>query len=85
MNFPISANLGVIINSLGLSLDIVGVVLLFRYGLPPEGVSRTGAQLLSLGTNPEVQEKAKRYFRLSWAALFCLVMGFVLQIVSNFL
>lgn len=85
MDFLLCASLAVIINSFGLLLDIVGVILLFCYGLPPEGVSRTGGQLLSVGTNPEVQEKAKRYDRLSWAALFCLVMGFVLQIVSNFL
>ena len=74
-----------IINSLGLILDIVGVILLVRYGLPPEGVSRTGHNLLAWGTNTEVQERAKRYDRLSWAAVILLVMGFVLQIVSNFL
>ena len=74
-----------IINSLGLLFDIVGVVLLFCYGLPPEGVSRTGAQLLSVGISQEAQEKAKRYVRFSWAALIFLVLGFVLQIVSNFL
>ena len=74
-----------IINSLGLSLDIVGVVLLFRYGLPPEDVSRTGAQHLTWGTDPAVREKGSRYVRMSWVALCCLVMGFALQIVSNFL
>ena len=81
----ITCSLADIINSLGLSLDIVGVALLFRYGLPPEDVSRTGAQHLTWGTDPEVREKARLYVRMSWVALCCLVMGFALQIVSNFL
>ena len=82
---PITWSLANIINSLGLSLDIIGVALLFRYGLPPENVSRTGAQLLAWGTDPAVREKGRRYVRMSWVALCCLVVGFALQIVSNFL
>ena len=38
-----------VVNSIGLLLDIVGVVLLFRFGLPPD-VTRTGARLLDLGS-----------------------------------
>ena len=59
VNWPLAH----IINSLGLSFDIVGVVLLFRYGLPPEGVSRTGAQYFTWGTDPEVRGKGRRYGR----------------------
>ena len=81
VNWPL-AN---IINSLGLSFDIVGVILLFRYGLPPEGVSRTGAQYFTWGTDPEVRGKGRRYVGMSWVALCCLVVGFAVQIVSNFL
>ena len=53
---PITWSLANIINSLGLSLDIIGVALLFRYGLPPENVSRTGAQLLAWGTDVDDQD-----------------------------
>lgn len=74
-----------VISSCGLILDIIGVILLFRYGLPPEGVSRTGAILIAWGNNPEGREKGKRYDRLSYVALGCLVVGFLVQIVSNFL
>lgn len=78
-----------VVNSVGLFLDIVGVILLFRYGLPPEGVSRTGGTILHWGTDKETREKAREkrrhYEFLSWSALGFLVTGFILQIVSNFL
>ena len=74
-----------VVNSVGLLLDIVGVVLLFRYGLPPAGVSRTGADVLTWGGGPEARKKGRRYVCLSWVALGCLVTGFALQIVSNLL
>ena len=81
VNWPLAD----IINSIGLILDIVGVVLLFCYGLPPAGVSRTGAYYLTYGINPEERKKGEHFVRMSWVALCCLVVGFALQIVSNFL
>ena len=74
-----------VINSVGLFLDIVGVFLLFRYGLP-ENVSQTGESFFSLAdTNEEEVKKWKRYKKLSYSALVFLVVGFVLQLVSNWL
>jgi len=71
------------LNSLGLILDIIGVVLLFKYGLPEE-VSRkgTGALLLE-GNDPSEIAKAKSYDRTAQTALALLVTGFALQIISN--
>ena len=73
-----------VIGSSGLFLDIIGVSLLFRFGLPPV-VSKTGDIIYSIGVNEKEIQKARRYDRLSRAALYCLAVGFVLQIVSNFL
>ncbi len=73
-----------IVNSVGLALDIVGVVLLFKFGLPPE-VNRGGSIILSWDKDPDEAKKAKTYERTSYVALACLVMGFTLQIVSNYI
>ena len=70
-----------VVNTLGLLLDIVGVVLLFRFGLPPD-VSRTGAVGWTLGTDEAEALKARRYDCWSWTALALIVTGFVLQIIA---
>ncbi len=68
------------IDILGLSLDIVGVVMLFLFGLPPK-VATQGMLALD-GADPK---QRRLYGRLSWLALFFLVAGFVLQIWASVL
>lgn len=73
------------INSIGLIFDIIGALLLFKFGLPakvsPEGhIYRVLAQVdeaeIALG---------KCYRRWSNIALVLLVLGFLGQLVSNFI
>lgn len=76
------------INSLGLVLDIFGVILLFWFGLPSRFVTDgPPTNALSFGWDPDSVEqwekKWNRYNCMSWFALVLLVLGFVLQIVSN--
>jgi hypothetical protein len=73
------------VNSAGLVCDIVGVVIVWYYGLPSE-VSRSGANYLLL-EQPNDAEKAlaRHYDRLSRVGLILLILGFVLQLASNFL
>lgn len=78
------SRLAELFNTVGLVLDIFGVVLLFRFGLPPD-VSRDGAVRLVLGADEREAWKAKRYERLSWAALGLIVTGFALQIVGTWM
>ena len=73
-----------IINSLGLALDIIGVILLFFYGLP-EQINKTGAGVLTWDNDPKEAEKWKRYKKRSYWALALLTIGFLLQIASNWL
>ncbi len=69
--------------AIGLLLDIAGVVLLWRFGLPAE-VSRTGASSLLLEETDEAQiGKARRYDQLSHLAIGLLVTGFTLQLVGT--
>ena len=73
------------INSVGLFLDIIGVILLFFFVLPSR-VSE-GPPYLSFGEDPDStkqrKKQRKRYQRVSWFALVLLILGFALQIVSN--
>ena len=73
------------VNSLGLLLDVVGVILIWKFGLP-EDINRSGAgHLLLEGTDESERKRAARYDRLSKIGLTLLVSGFLLQLVSNFM
>ena len=75
----------VLVNSAGLILDIVGAVLVWRYGLP-DAISRTGAIHLILEQTDEVEmAKAKRHDTIARCGIGLLIAGFGLQLVSNFL
>lgn len=73
------------VNSLGLALDIVGALLLIKYGIPPK-IDREGHQHLILERvdNSEIA-KAKIYDRWSTFAILLIVAGFFLQLLSNFI
>ena len=71
-----------VINSTGLALDIGGVILLFIYGLPAEVRKE---QIIYWGEGKEQVEKWKHYKKLSNLGLILLVIGFLLQLVSNWI
>ena len=75
--------LEIIMQTLGLILDIAGVALLWRYGLPPD-IHREG-RMVYASPNVNIGEvnKAKLYDLLSNLAMFLLITGFFLQIVSS--
>jgi hypothetical protein len=76
-----------ILNIIGLSLDIIGVLMLFKYGLPPD-ISKDGSVLISMdfGTKEEKEKRiseGKKYTKLSYTALVFLVGGFISQLIAN--
>ena len=77
------------LNSIGLGLDIAGVVLLFKYGLPNDLKKNTEISLLVGGFGKAADKAAERqwyrYRDTSRLALGLLVFGFSLQIWSNYL
>ena len=76
-----------IVSSIGLILDIAGVALLFKYGLPAD-VRETGGMTILWGggkSDEEAKREHRHYKRLSRIGLGCLVVGFLLQLISNFL
>lgn len=72
------------INSLGLILDIIGVVVLFKFGLP-SNITKEGTVFLAVQKSDEKEKKKyKKYEFWSRFGLLLLIIGFVMQIVSNY-
>lgn len=73
------------ISSIGLILDIIGVLFVFKYGLP-EVLDRQGRGFLLLeGTDDAEAAKARHYDRMARIGLFLIIAGFVLQLIGNWL
>ncbi len=73
------------INSLGLFLDIVGAALIFKYGLP-EDIKRDGSMDMSYEETDKNQIKLGRIYDIRSAIGFTLlIVGFILQIISNYI
>lgn len=73
------------LNSLGLSFDIIAGLLLWKYGLP-ESINRKGMSFLALeSTDKDEIKKAKKYDILSRIGVVLLILGFALQLISNYL
>ncbi len=75
-----------IVNSLGLFLDIVGVCLIFWFGLP-KWIPRDGEPLIIDGgtAGEDPKPKPDRYTLGNRIGLGLLICGFILQLVSNFI
>jgi hypothetical protein len=72
-----------LINSIGLIFDIIGVILLFKYGLPSE-ISKDGSIGLSLqDTDDNDVKKWKTYNLWSKIGLSFILIGFAFQLISN--
>mgnify|MGYP006125516925 FL=1 len=72
-----------LLNTIGLTIDIVGVILLFKYGLPSD-LNKHGNIYKALeGTNFDEVKKYKKYNCWSRIALGLVITGFTLQIASN--
>ena len=72
------------LNSIGLALDIAGVVLLFKFGLP-ESIDRRGhSHLILPQIDEEEKAKGKRYDRWARVGLLLLILGFSFQLLGSY-
>lgn len=72
-------------NSIGLILDIFGAIIIFIFGLSNQ-ISPTGSINLVLEQTDKVEiKKAKKYKLLSSIGISLLIIGFTLQLISNFI
>jgi hypothetical protein len=67
----------------GLIADIIGVVMLFKYGLPE--IERTGGaqKIITSKVDKSAISREAKYDRNGKIGLFLIVFGFVLQFVSS--
>lgn len=73
------------INTIGLLFDILGAILLWKFGLPQE-ISRSGSICLALEQeNKEEKEKAILYDKFGNFGILLLIVGFIFQAISNFI
>jgi hypothetical protein len=73
-----------ILTGIGLTLNIIGTLLIWRFGLP-EPINKTGAiHLILEQTDEDEIRRAKRYNRFSLLGVALLVLGFLLQLVALF-
>ena len=70
------------LNSVGLFLTIVGVLLLFRYGIALQ-VDTGGYEFIYGDKKPEQDNIERRSKRWSALAIVCIVVGTICQIVAN--
>lgn len=76
---------GQLISSLGLILDIIGALLIWKFGLPPS-VSRGGiVTIRRVDTNTQEADKAKLYDKRSHLGVGLLSLGFLLQLIGLWL
>ena len=72
-----------ILNSIGLSLDIIGVILLFFFGLH-KNINKEGTIHLVIEQTDEKEKKQWKFYKcMSILGLVLVVIGFMIQIASN--
>lgn len=72
-------------NICGLCLALLGILMLFRYGMPYQ--VRTGGAIYLVAEQPDEKEKAleRRYDVLGWIGLILVILGTLFQIAANVL
>ena len=72
-----------IVNSLGLILDIIGALLLLRFGLPPRIDPEGHIHLIAEQVDEAEIALGRQYYFWSNIAVILLILGFLGQLVSN--
>ena len=86
-----------ILNTIGLALGIIGVLIIFKWG-PPQPDLGEGTNLLAEDDTPinstgktsgendiETMEKRRKYKRRSRLGLFLIMVGFIIQLIAVWL
>jgi hypothetical protein len=73
------------ISSLGLVLDIVGAVMLFKFGLPPDFDPLGRSFLITSTTHDDERAKGDRYRFWGRFGLVLMILGFAGQLAGTWL
>jgi len=77
------------LTQIGLLIDVIGVLILFEFGLPSKYKHIQEDEILGLNRRPEAdieKEKRKNKVVMRWAylGLGCLLLGFLFQFIGSF-
>jgi len=72
------------INSIGLGLDIVGATLLLFFWVAPQTAFAGQVATNEFEYNERDRKKLKRMKWVAWLGFGLMILGFVLQLVSNY-
>ena len=72
-----------IFNIIGISLDIIGVILVFLFGISPMLDIGGHAILVTKEVHNEKIRRTKKYKLVSWLGLLLIFFGFLLQLIAN--
>lgn len=76
-----------IFSQIGLLFDIIGVLILFRHGLPSKYDENKGVKHFTINQPEEVPEIVKRNKAIkviSYTGLILIILGFVFQFIGTF-
>ena len=71
------------LNIIGLVLDLIGVVLIWKFGLPPSVHPKGEKPYVAGEEDPTEKLKADIHHSISGFALFLIALGFLFQILGN--
>ncbi len=74
-----------LINCVGLIIDIIGSLLLLKFGLPNRIDPGGHIHLIAEQVDKNEIRKAKVYKKWSSFSILLLILGFIMQLISNFL
>jgi hypothetical protein len=74
-----------VLNIVGLAFNLIGVLMLFRWGMPFRVQSRPPVLLLNEQIEPKELTLDHIYAICGWVGLGCLLVGFALQIIAQLL
>ena len=73
------------VSTFGLVLDIIGVAMLYVFGPPAPKLLPDGSELLWIQPDEERTKNAQRHYFAAKVALVLLFLGFLLQVVANYI
>ena len=73
------------INTIGLGFNIIGAIILYKFGLPPRIDLEGHIHFIAEQVDEAEITLGKRYRCLSNVAVGLLILGFATQLVSNYL
>jgi hypothetical protein len=73
------------VNTIGLMLDVLGVIVVFKYGWPQPEFPEAFALGVGVNDDPAVPKRKAFHKRMSFFGLVCLVSGFGLQILATWM